>query len=164
VSVIDELLASNARYVTTHERRELPGRPARHVAVLTCMDARLDLFGALGLELGDAHFVRNAGGLASEDAIRSLLLSQRLLGTRAVMVIHHTRCGLETFEEESMLEEINEALGHRPPFRLGAYKDVDEDVRRTVKTLRTSPFVEDHEIRGFVYDVDDAALREVDVP
>jgi carbonic anhydrase len=164
VSVIDELLAHNAHYVTTHGHRELPSRPALRLAVLTCMDSRLDLFGALGLELGEVHLVRNAGGLASEDAIRSLLLSQRLLGTSSVMVIHHTRCGLESFDEEVLLDEITEALGERPPFRLGAYRDVDEDVRRTVATLRASPFVEDREIRGFVFDVDNGALREVDVP
>jgi carbonic anhydrase len=128
------------------------------------MDSRLDLFGALGLDLGEAHLIRNAGGIASDDAVRSLLLSQRLLGTRAVMVIHHTRCGLESFDEEPMQVEITNALGARPPFRLGAYDDVDEDVRSTVTTLRDSPFVDNTEIRGFVFDVDDGELREVLTP
>jgi carbonic anhydrase len=164
MTVIDELLEHNARYVTTHGHRELPTTPALHLAVLTCMDSRLDLFGALGLDLGEVHLVRNAGGLASEDAVRSLLLSQRLLGTRAVMVIHHTRCGLESFDEATLIDEITDTLGERPPFRLGAYGDVDEDVRQTVKTLRASPFVDGQEIRGFVFDVDDGALREVAVP
>jgi carbonic anhydrase len=163
MTVIDELLAHNAHYVTTHGHRELPTAPALHLAVLTCMDSRLDLFGALGLDLGEVHLVRNAGGLASEDAVRSLLLSQRLLGTRAVMMIHHTRCGLESFDEETLLDEITDSLGERPPFRLGAYRDVDEDVRRTVETLRRSAFVDDQEIRGFVFDVDDGSLREVAV-
>jgi carbonic anhydrase len=163
MSVIDDLLAHNRGYVTTHGRRELSTSPALHLAVLTCMDSRLDLFGALGLDLGQVHLVRNAGGLATEDAIRSLLLSQRLLGTTAVMVIHHTRCGLESFEEETLLTEITETLGQRPPFRLGAYRDVDQDVRSTVSTLRNSVFVDGREIRGFVFDVDDGALREVPV-
>jgi carbonic anhydrase len=125
------------------------------------MDSRLDLFGALGLDLGEVHLVRNAGGIASDDAVRSLLLSQRLLQTRAVMVIHHTRCGLESFDEETLQEQITSALGARPPFRLGAYVDVDEDVRATVAALRASPFIDGTEIRGFVFDVDDGELREI---
>ncbi len=126
------------------------------------MDSRLDLFGALGLDLGEAHLVRNAGGLATDDAIRSLLLSQRLLATRSVMVIHHTRCGLESFEEETLQSELEAEFGVRPPFRLGAYSDADADVRATVATLRGSPFVDSTEIRGFIFDVDDGALREID--
>ncbi|HEY5266636.1 MAG TPA: carbonic anhydrase [Acidimicrobiales bacterium] len=161
MSVIDDLLEHNHTYVTTHGHRELSTVPKLHLAVLTCMDSRLDLFGALGLDLGEVHLVRNAGGIASDDAIRSLLLSQRLLATRAVMVIHHTRCGLESFDEETLMDEITNALGTRPPFRLGAYRDVDADVRATVATLHESPFVDDTEIRGFVFDVDDGALREV---
>jgi len=131
--------------------------------VLTCMDSRLDLFGALGLDLGQAHLIRNAGGIASDDAIRSLLLSQRLLGTRSIMVIHHSRCGLETFEEESLQAELEEAFGERPPFALGAYRDVQADVQKTVATLRQSPFVDTTEVRGFVFNVDDGDLTEVDV-
>jgi carbonic anhydrase len=161
MSVIDELLAHNRAYVARHGHRELPTAPQLHLAVLTCMDSRLDLFGALGLELGEAHLIRNAGGLATDDAVRSLLLSQRLLGTSAVMVIHHTRCGLETFDEQSLLDELEATLGQRPPFRLGAYNDVDADVRSTVATLDTSPFVVGTEIRGFVFDVDNGDLREV---
>ena len=164
MSAIDDLLAHNRSYVTAHGHRELSTVPQLHLAVLTCMDSRLDLFGALGLDLGEVHLVRNAGGLASEDAIRSLLLSQRLLGTRSVMVIHHTRCGLESFDEETLVNEIASALGERPPFRLGAYLNVDEDVRATVALLRQSPFVDDTEIRGFVFDVDDGAIREVATP
>jgi carbonic anhydrase len=161
MSVIDELVTHNRAYVDRHGHRELPTSPQLHLAVLTCMDSRLDLFGALGLNLGEAHLIRNAGGIASDDAIRSLLLSQRLLGTNAVMVIHHTRCGLETFEEDALAEEIEALVGVRPPFRLGAYRDVDEDVRSTVATLVASPFVESTEIRGFVFNVDDGDLREV---
>ncbi len=163
MSAIDDLVEHNEGYVQSHGHRVMPTEPALHLAVLTCMDSRIDLFNALGLTLGQAHLVRNAGGIASEDAIRSLLLSQWLLGTRAIMVIHHTRCGLETFDETTLLDEITNELRVRPTFRLGAYSDVNEDVRVTVRTLRESPFLSDAEIRGFVYDVDDGALREVPV-
>ncbi len=161
MSVIDELLAHNRDYVARHGHRELPTAPQLRLAVLTCMDSRLDLFGALGLDLGEAHLIRNAGGIASDDAVRSLLLSQRLLGTSSVMVIHHTRCGLETFDEESLQRELESTLGQRPPFRLGAYDNVDDDVRATVATLLASPFVGGTEVRGFVFDVDVGDLREV---
>jgi carbonic anhydrase len=161
MSVIDELFTNNQTYVAQHGHRELPTAPQLRLAVLTCMDSRLDIFGALGLNLGEAHIIRNAGGLASDDAVRSLLLSQRLLGTRSVMVIHHTRCGLETFDEATMLHELETTIGIRPTFRLGAYDDVDLDVRTTVGTLRASPFVDGTEVRGFVFDVDNGDLREV---
>jgi carbonic anhydrase len=161
MSVIDDVLGHNQIYRDQHGHVDLPTAPQRHLAVLTCMDSRLDLFGALGLHLGEAHLIRNAGGLATDDAIRSLLLSQRLLGTESVMVIHHTRCGLETFEEEALAREVEAELGLRPPFRFGAYSDVDVDVRRTVATLVGSPFVKGTEIRGFVFDVNDGSLREI---
>ena len=161
MSVIDDLLDHNRDYVARHGHRALPTAPRLHLAVLTCMDSRLDLFGALGLELGEVHLIRNAGGLATDDTIRSLLLSQRLLDTRAVMVMHHTRCGLESFDEETLQNELTASFGERPPFRLGAYQDVDLDVRATVAALRQSPFVDGTEIRGFVFDVDDGELREV---
>jgi len=163
VSAIDDLLAKNREYVARHGHRELATEPQLRLAVLTCMDSRLDLFGALGLDLGQVHLIRNAGGIATDDAVRSLLLSQRLLGTRSVMVIHHTRCGLESFEEESLQLDLEREYGVRPPFRLGAYKDVDADVRDTVGKLRSSVFLLDTEIRGFVFSVDDGDLREVSV-
>lgn len=163
MSAIDDLLTNNREYVARHGHRELPTEPQLHLAVLTCMDSRLDLFGALGLDLGQVHLIRNAGGIATDDAVRSLLLSQRLLGTRSVMVIHHTRCGLETFEEESLQLDLEREHGVRPPFRLGAYKDVDADVRDTVRKLRSNVFLLDTEIRGFVFNVDDADLREVSI-
>jgi carbonic anhydrase len=161
MSVIDELLSHNRHYVAEHGHRELPTIPQLHLAVLTCMDSRLDLFGALGLDLGQVHLIRNAGGLATEDAIRSLLLSQYLLKTKSVMVIHHTRCGLETFEEDTLQAELTEVKGARPPFTLGAYNDVDKSVRETVAILKGSSFVEQFEIRGFVFNVDDGDLREI---
>ena len=163
MNVIDDLIAHNRDYVARHGHREMPTIPQLHLAVLTCMDSRLDLFGALGLDLGEVHLIRNAGGIATDDAVRSLLLSQRLLGTRAVMVIHHTRCGLESFEEEALQHELELDVGERPPFRLGAYSDTDRDVRETVETLRASPFINGTNIRGFVFNVDDGSLREVAV-
>ena len=163
MSAIDDLLAKNREYVARHGHRELATEPQLRLAVLTCMDSRLDLFGALGLDLGQVHLIRNAGGIATDDAVRSLLLSQRLLGTRSVMVIHHTRCGLEAFEEESLQLDLEREYGVRPPFRLGAYKDVDADVRDTVGKLRSSVFLLDTDIRGFVFSVDDGDLREVSV-
>jgi carbonic anhydrase len=161
MNVIDTLLEHNRAYVAGHGHRELPTAPQLHLAVLTCMDSRLDLFGALGLDLGEVHLIRNAGGIATDDAVRSLLLSQRLLGTTSIMVIHHSRCGLETFDEEQLQGELQESLGSRAPFRLGAYRDVDVDVRATVSALRESPFVDTTEVRGFVFNVDNGALREV---
>ena len=161
MSVIDELLNNNRGYVERHGHRVLPTAPQLQLAVLTCMDSRLDLFGALGLNLGQAHLIRNAGGLATNDAVRSLLLSQQLLGTRSIMVIHHTRCGLETFDEDELQKTFETSLGARPPFRLGAYSDVEQDVRVTVEALRDSPFVESTEVRGFVFSVDDGDITEV---
>ena len=161
MTAIDDLVTHNRAYVSGHGHRELPTSPALHLAVLTCMDSRLDLFGALGLNLGEAHLIRNAGGIATDDAVRSLLLSQRLLGTRSIMVIHHSRCGLETFDEDELQAELERSFGERAPFRLGAYRDVDADVRATVATLRRSPFVDTTEVRGFVFNVDDGDLREV---
>jgi carbonic anhydrase len=164
MTAIDDLLANNRLALATHGHRVLPTEPQLRLAVLTCMDSRIDLFGALGLKIGEAHLVRNAGGIASDDAIRSLLLSQWLLGTRSIMVIHHTRCGLEMVNEESLKEEIETELRVTPPFRFGAFTDVEEDTRVTVRALRESPFLSDSEIRGFVYDVDDGSMREVTVP
>jgi carbonic anhydrase len=161
MSAIDDLVEHNRAYLAGHGHRELPTAPSLHLAVLTCMDSRLDLFGALGLDLGEAHLIRNAGGIATDDSVRSLLLSQRLLGTTGIMVIHHSRCGLEAFDEDELQGELEESVGARAPFRLGAYRDVDADVRATVATLRESLFVDTTEVRGFVFNVDDGDLREV---
>jgi carbonic anhydrase len=164
MTAIDDLVEQNRARVKAHGHLVLPTEPSLQLAVLTCMDSRIDIFGSLGLQLGEVHLVRNAGGIASDDAIRSLLLSQWLLGTRSIMVIHHTRCGLESFDEATLQNEIANELRVKPPFRLGAYSDVEEDIRLTVRTLRESPFLSDAETRGFVYDVDDGELREVPVP
>lgn len=161
MSVIDDLVAHNRSYAPEHGLHSLPTAPRLSLAVLTCMDSRLDLFGALGLALGDAHLIRNAGGLATEDAIRSLLLSQFLLGTRAIMVIQHTRCSLETFDEESLQSEIGNEFGRTTPFGLGAHNDLEKNVQATVAILSASPFIDTSEIRGFVFDVDKGDLREI---
>jgi carbonic anhydrase len=163
MSVIDELVANNREYVARHGHREMATEPSRRLAVVTCMDSRLDLFGAFGLDLGEAHLIRNAGGIATDDVVRSLLLSQRLLGTETVMVVHHTRCGLETFEDDELASRIQDEVGQRPTFRLGSYRDADADVRSTVAALATSPFLSSVEIRGFVFDVDEGSLREVPI-
>ena len=164
MTAIDDLMENNRLSVEKHGYQVLSTEPKLQLAILTCMDSRINLFGDFGLNVGEAHLVRNAGGIASEDAIRSLLLSQWLLGTRSIMVVHHTRCGLEMFDEQVLKEEIALELRVKPPFRLGAFKDVEEDTRATVRTLRESPFLSDSEIRGFVFDVDTGALREVSVP
>jgi carbonic anhydrase len=161
-SVIDELLEANRIYSPGKGQSHLPNKPQRQLGVLTCMDSRLDLFGALGLRLGDAHLVRNAGGIVTDDVIRSLLLSQHLLGTRSIMVIHHTHCGLEAFQEETLQSELESIFGQRAPFRLGAFNDIEADVRSTVSTLEASAFLDNTEIRGVIFDVDSSELREVD--
>lgn len=161
MSAIDDALSANRSYASTHGTNVRGTEPAKRLAVLTCMDSRLDLFGALGLELGDAHLIRNAGGLATEDAVRSLLLSQQLLGTREVMVVHHTRCGLEHPDEAALRAWLEDALGQPLTLGLGAFSDVREDVRATVAALRANPLLRSVEVRGFVFDVDDGHLSEV---
>lgn len=158
---IDELLVANQRYVRGHGHQPLPTAPRRQLAILSCMDSRLDLFGALGLSLGDCHLVRNAGGLASDDAVRSLILSQRLLGTTSVMVIHHTRCGLEGLDEPAFVASLTAEVGVAPATPFGAINDIKESVRAAVQTLAASPFLSFRELRGFVYDVDEGTLIEV---
>ena len=162
MTAIDDVLAANDAYVAAHGHRPLATEPKRRLAVLTCMDARLDLFGAFGLALGDAHLIRNAGGLATEDAVRSLVLSQQLLGTEDVMVVHHSRCGLEHPDEGVVRERLETALGRPLPFALGAFADVATDVRATVATLRAHPLLRSREVRGFVFDVDSGRLVEVE--
>jgi carbonic anhydrase len=162
VSVIDELLSNNTAYAATFDRRDLPKPPAKSVAVLACMDARLDPARILGIEEGDAHVIRNAGGVVSEDTIRSLLISQRFLGTREIMLVHHTDCGMLTFRDDDAKEQILADTGVRPPFALEAFGDPEQDVRQSIRRLELSPFVTHKDaIRGFVYDVDTGELSEV---
>jgi carbonic anhydrase len=163
MSVTDELLANNDAYAASFDKGDLALPPAKKVAILACMDARLDPARALGLQEGDAHVIRNAGGVASEDAIRSLVISQRLLGTEAIILVHHTNCGMETFTDDSVKDQILADTGIRPGFALEAFPKVDDDVRQTIARLRSNPFiVHKDNIRGFVYEVESGHLREVD--
>ncbi len=162
MSVTDELLSNNDAYATTFDKGDLPLPPGKKVAVLACMDARLDPAKVLGLEEGDAHVIRNAGGVASEDAIRSLVISQRLLGTEEIVLIHHTDCGMVTFTDGAVKDQIQADTGIRPPFALEAFPDADEDVRQSIARIQASPFIPKTDaVRGFVYEVETGKLREV---
>jgi carbonic anhydrase len=162
MSVTDELLKNNERYAASFDKGHLPLPPARHVAVVACMDARLDVHELLGLAEGDAHVIRNAGGGVTDDAIRSLVISQRLLGTREIVLIHHTDCGMLTFTDEQLRKQIQADTGIRPAFAAEAFTDLDEDVRQSIARIKASPFVPHKDaIRGFVYDVKTGRLREV---
>ncbi len=156
-----ELVANNASYVAGFTQGDLPMPPAKKVAVLACMDARLDPARALGLQEGDAHVIRNAGGVASEDAIRSLVISQRLLGTEEIILVHHTDCGMETFSDDAVKDQILAATGLRPSFALEAFPNAENDVKQTAARIKASPFVPHKNIRGFVYDVRTGKLGEV---
>jgi carbonic anhydrase len=162
VSTTDELLRNNAHYAAAFQAGDLPLPPASQVAVLACMDARLSPYGVLGLREGDAHVIRNAGGVVTDDAIRSLAISQRLLGTREIILIHHTDCGMLTFNDDEVKAAIEKDTGLRPPFALEAFPDLDEDVRQSIRRINASPFIPNKEsVRGFVYDVRTGQLREV---
>jgi carbonic anhydrase len=163
VGVIDELLGNNREFADSVADHHLDLRPARRLAIVTCMDSRLDVFAALGLEDGEAHVLRNAGGVITDDVIRSLAISQRKLGTREVMLIHHTDCGMEKISDDGFRAELQEATGVAPAFAVESFSDVDADVRQSILRVRRSAFVPHREaVRGFVYDVDTHRLREVE--
>ncbi len=158
----DELLANNEAYAAAFEHRDLPLRPSRRLAVLACMDSRLDVFGALGLAIGEAHVIRNAGGLATDDAIRSLALSQRMMGTEEVVVIHHLDCGILRVTDEEFRRRLATETGVEAPWAEDTTTDVTENVRRAVAAITSSPFVPTPgPVRGFVYDEASGRLREV---
>jgi len=162
MSQIESLLKNNEAASKSFTKGNLPLPPKKKLAVLACMDARLDVHQILGLELGDAHVIRNAGGVATDDAVRSLVISQRLLGTEQVILIHHTDCGMLTFTDDDEKKKIEAETGIRPPFALEAFSDLDQDVRQSVARIRASPFIpKKGTIRGFVYDVKTGRLREV---
>lgn len=162
MSVTESLLKNNDRYAASFDKGDLPLPPGKKTAVLACMDARLDPARALGLEEGDAHVIRNAGGVVSDDAIRSLTISQRLLGTEEIILIHHTDCGMLTFSDDQLKSQIEADTGIRPPFVLEAFADPDEDVRHSIRRIKASPFVPRRQkVRGFVYEVESGKLREV---
>jgi len=161
MSVTDELLANNERYAASFDKGDLPLPPAKKVAVVACMDARLNPYGVLGLEEGDAHVIRNAGGVVTDDEIRSLAISQRLLGTEEIILIHHTDCGMLTFNDDDVKRQIQDDTGVKPRFALEAFPDLDEDIRQSIARIRESPFIPHKNIRGFVFDVGTGRLNEV---
>jgi carbonic anhydrase len=162
VTVIDELLENNVHYAEHFAHGDLTSRPVKPVAVLTCMDARIDPHRMLGLAEGDAHVIRNAGGVANDDAIRSLVVSQRKLGTREIIVILHTDCGMRTFAEDAFVEELEAETGVRPAWQTTSFNEIEADVRRAVSRVRSSPFLPHvQSVRGFVYEVETGRLREV---
>ena len=162
MSVTDELLRNSEAYAASFDKGDLPLPPAKKVAVVACMDARLNPYGILGLQEGDAHVIRNAGGVVTDDEIRSLAISQRLLGTEEIMLIHHTDCGMLTFNDDDFRNQIEEDTGIKPPWAAEAFSDLDQDIRQSLARIKSSPFVPNKgNVRGFVYDVETGRLREV---
>lgn len=162
MDVIDDLVANNAAFMARHGRRHRDIRPSRHLAIVTCMDSRLDMFAALGLKEGEAHILRNAGGAVTDDVVRSLAISQRRLGTTEIMLIHHTDCGMQKVTDDGFRAELQQSVGIAPAFAIESFTDVDADVRQSMMRIWRSPFLAHREhVRGFVYDVDSGQLREV---
>src|SRR6201997_722732 len=162
MSSTDQLVANNDTYAESFDKGDLPLPPATKVAVVACMDARLNVYGALGLSEGDAHVIRNAGGGVTDDAIRSLAISQRLLGTEEIVLIHHTGCGMLTFTDDEFKSSIEEDTGIKPEWAAEAFGDLDADVRQSIARIKASPFIpHKNEVRGFVYEVETGRLREV---
>ena len=162
MSSTDDLLANARAYAASFDKGEVPLRPARKVAVLACMDSRMDLVGLLGLKLGDAHMIRNAGGVVTDDAIRSLAISQRMLGTREIVLLHHTDCGMLTFSDDEFKRSLLDETGIKPAWAVEAFDDLDEDVRQSLARIQASPFIPHKDsVRGFVYDVHTGELREI---
>jgi carbonic anhydrase len=161
MSVTDELLANNAEYAASFSG-PLPLPPAKQVAVLACMDARINVYGVLGLAEGEAHVIRNAGGVVTDDEIRSLAISQRLLGTTEIILIHHTDCGMLTFTDDGFKQSIQDDVGIKPSWSAEAFGDLDTDVRQSIARIKASPFIPHKEsVRGFVFDVATGKLDEV---
>jgi len=162
MTVTDELLRNNEAYASSFEHGDLPLPPAKKLAVVACMDARLDVHAILGLEPGDAHVIRNAGGVITDDEVRSLAISQRLLGTEEIILIHHTDCGMLTFTDDAFKRSIQDDTGVKPEWAAEAFPDLDEDVRQSLARVNASPFIPHKEsVRGFVYEVETGRLREV---
>ena len=162
MSVTDDLIANNEVYAASFDKGELPMPPGKKVAVVACMDARLNVYGMLGLSEGDAHVIRNAGGVVTDDEIRSLAISQRLLGTEEIILIHHTDCGMLTFTDDAFKASVQQDTGIKPEWAAEAFPELDEDVRQSIGRIKASPFIPHKEsIRGFVFDVATGKLREV---
>ena len=163
MSSIETYVRNNAKYAVGFSHRDLPAEPTGRVAIVACMDSRMDTSALLGIAEGDAHVIRNAGGVVTEDVIRSLVISQRLKGTREIMLIHHTDCGMLALAESEVKDAIEAETGVRPPFSMEAFMDLEEDVRESIARLESSPLLKHKDaIRGFVYEVDTGRLREVD--
>jgi carbonic anhydrase len=163
VSAIDDLLAANERFASSLRVSHLDANPSRRLAIVTCMDSRLDVFAALGLGDGEAHVLRNAGGVITDDVIRSLAISQRLLGTEAVALIHHTDCGMQKVSDDGFRAELQRTTGVSPAFAIESFDDLDANVRQSILRVRRSPFLPHRDdVRGFVYDVETHRLREVE--
>ncbi|CAN5515205.1 carbonic anhydrase [soil metagenome] len=159
---IDDLIANNERYAEGFSEADLASRPAKRLAVVACMDARLDLHKILGLEVGDAHVIRNAGGVITDNEIRSLAISQHLLGTEAIVLVHHTDCGMLTFTDEELEDRLERATGEKPEWKARSFPDLDENLRDSIARVRDNPFVPNtDDVRGFVYEVETGRLREV---
>jgi carbonic anhydrase len=162
MSVTDELLKNADDYAANFDKGALPLPPAKHIAVLACMDARLNPYGLLGLSEGDAHVIRNAGGVVTQDELRSLAISQRLLGTKEIILIHHTDCGMLTFTDDAFKAQILAETGIKPTWATEAFSDLDTDVRQSIARIRAEPSIPlKDSIRGFVYDVATGKLNEV---
>ena len=162
MSSTDTFVANSEQYAARFDKGDLPMPPASHVAVVACMDARLNPYGILGLSEGDAHVIRNAGGVVTDDEIRSLAISQRLLGTEEIILIHHTDCGMLTFTDDEFKAAIEKDTGIRPTWAAEAFSDLDADVRQSIARIKASPFVPRKDsVRGFVYEVETGRLREV---
>jgi carbonic anhydrase len=162
MTATDELLANNEAYASSFDKSNLPPAPALKVAIIACMDARLNVYGALGLTEGDAHLIRNAGGVVTDDAIRSLAISQRLLGTEEIILIHHTGCGMLTFTDDEFRDTIARETGVKPEWAPESFSDLDADVRQSIARIKASPFIPNKDsVRGFIYEVESGRLREV---
>ena len=162
MTIIDELVQNASAYSDSFENGDLPLPPAKRVAIVACMDARLNPYGLLGLHEGDAHVIRNAGGVITDDEIRSLAISQRLLGTQEIMLIHHTDCGMLTFGDDEFRRQVQDDTGIKPEWPAEAFADLEEDVRQSIARIKASPFIPKKEdVRGFVYEVETGRLREV---
>lgn len=163
MSVTDELLRHNEDYAGSFDKGDLPLAPGKHLAIVACMDARLDVYGMLGLTEGEAHVIRNAGGVVTDDVIRSLTISQRLLNTREIILIHHTGCGMLTFSDDELRTQIQSDVGIKPHFPMETFSDLEEDVRQSIARIQASPFIPNKDnVRGFIYEVETGRLREVE--
>jgi carbonic anhydrase len=162
MSTIDELLRNNETFAKSFDKGDLPLPPAKKIAIVACMDARLNPYPILGLELGDAHVIRNAGGVITDDEIRSLAISQHLLGTEEIMLIHHTDCGMLTFNDQEFADKLEAETGERPQWEARSFPDLEQDVRDSVRRIQESPFIPNKDnVRGFVYDTGSGELHEV---